>query len=91
MTKHGEQNIKILKNYKLPKCQQKVEFNTVALRMSSLKMSLLKVYNNTKMFMVVGAFLLKYVLFKQCKIRHSKIWEEMHQKVNSNYFEGGNL
>lgn len=54
-------------------------------------MSLLKVYNNIKMFMIVGVFLLKYILFKQCTIRHSKMWEEMHQKVNSNYFEGGNL
>lgn len=35
MTKHGGSDIKIFfKNYKLSKCQQKVEFNTIALRMS---------------------------------------------------------
>ena len=76
MTKHGGSDINIfLKNHKLSKCQQKVEFNTIALRMSWLKRLLLKVYNNIKMFMIVAVFLLKYILFKQCKIRHSKTWE----------------
>ena len=76
MTKHGGSDIKIfflIINF--PNVNKKVEFNIITLRMSWLKRLLLKVYNNIKMFMIVVVFLLKYILFKQCKIRHSKTWE----------------
>ena len=48
----------------------------------------MKAYN-TEMFDSV--FTLKYTVFKKCNQnnRHSKIWKEMHQKINC--FESGNL
>lgn len=56
--------------------------------MLSLKLLFMKVYIDIKILMIACAFLLKYILFQQCKYRHSKIWTEIHQTVDSNCLGG---